>query len=453
MARGCGGQTDRTSASFPMPKIPMKLDLIAAVVPPVAALLLAAAATSNAADWPQYRGPNANGATSEKIQTTWPDSGPRQLWKTPVNAGFSSFAVAGNKAVTMVSRNLDNVKNEVCIALDADTGKELWAAPLGFTKYDGGADSGAPGNDGGDGPRSTPAIDGNRVYVLTAGLVLFCLDAQDGKVVWKKELVKEHGARNIHWQSAASPVLEGNLIFVCAGGASQSLLCFHKATGALVWKGQSDAMTHATPVVATIHGHRQVIFFTQSGLVSVVPGTGQVLWRYNFPYQTSTAASPVVGGDIVFCSAGYGIGAGAVKITKEGNNFKATELWRKPNQLINHWSSSVYHDGHVYGLFGFKQWGKVPLKCIELATGEEKWSKDGFGQGGTVLVDGSLVTLAENGDLVVVEATPKSYRETARTKAVTGKCWNNAAVANGRIYARSTKEGVCLEVSQLNDIR
>ena len=411
-------------------------------------LLTATASLAGAADWPQYRGPSANGITSEKIQASWPATGPKQIWKTPMTAGFSTFAVAGGKAYTLDSRTIDGVKNEACVALDADSGKELWAAPLGFTKMDGGGDSGAPGNSGGDGPRSTPAVDGNHVYVLNAGLVLSCLDTKDGKTVWKKELIKEYGAKSITWQNAASPLLEGNLIFVCAGGANQSLLCFHKATGALVWKGQSDAMTHATPIATTILGHRQIIFFTQSGLVSVVPGTGDVLWRYAFPYRTSTAASPVVGGDIVFCSAGYGVGAGAVKITKDGNNFKATELWRKSNQLINHWSSSVYHDGHLYGLFGFKQWEKVPLKCVELATGEEKWSKDGFGQGGTILAGGHLVTLAENGDLVVVEATPKSYNETARTKAVTGKCWNNAALANGRIYARSTKEGVCLDVSR-----
>lgn len=378
---------------------------------------------------------------------TWPDSGPRQVWKTPLTAGFSAFSVADGKAFTLVSRSIDGVKNEVCIALEAESGRELWAAPLGFAKYDGGGDSGAPGNDGGDGPRSTPAVDGNRVYALNAGLTLTCLDSKDGKTVWKKDLVKEYGARNITWQNAASPLLDGNLVFVCAGGEGQSLLCFHKTTGGLVWKGQSDKMTHATPVAGTILGHRQVIFFTQSGLVSVVPGTGQVLWRYSFPYRTSTAASPVVGGDIVFCSAGYGVGAGAVKITREGNGLKATELWRRQNQLINHWSTSVYHDGHLYGLFGFKQWEQVPLKCINLATGEEKWSKEGFGQGGTILVDGSLITLAENGDLVVAEATPRSYHETARTRAVAGKCWNNAAVANGRIYARSTKEGVCLDVS------
>jgi len=399
------------------------------------------------ADWPQYRGPNADGVTSEKILKTWPAAGPQVVWRTPLNNGFSAFAVASGKAFTLVERNIENVPNEVCVALDADMGKELWATPLGFAKYDDGGDTGAPGNTGGDGPRSTPAADSNRVYVLTANLGLLCLDARTGRAVWKKDLPREHGARNIHWQNAASPVLEGNLIFVCAGGSGQSLLCFHKATGAVVWRSQSDAITHATPVVATIHGHRQVIFLTQSGLVSVVPGTGQVLWRHSFPYRTSTAASPVVGGDIVYCSAGYGVGAGAVKITRNGTTWKATELWRKENDLINHWSTPVYYDGHIYGLFGFKQWERVPLKCIELATGQEKWSHNGFGQGGTILADGHVITLAENGDLVVVEARPAAYRVAARHRAVTGKCWNNAAVANGRIYARSTKEGVCLDVA------
>jgi len=400
-----------------------------------------------AADWPQYRGPNLNGTTTERILKTWPSDGPRQVWKTPLNGGFSGFAVAGGKAFTLVLRHIENVPSEVCVALDAGTGKELWAAPLGFAKYDGGGDQGAPGNDGGDGPRSTPTVDSNRVYVLNANLVLFCLDAQTGRPVWRKDLVREFGARNIRWQNAASPVLEGNLLFICGGGAGQSLLCLHKLTGGVMWKSQSDAMTHATPVVATILGHRQVIFFTQSGLVSVVPGTGQVLWRHAFPFRISTAASPVVGGDIVFCSAGYNVGAGAVKISKEGSTWKATELWRAENRLINHWSSSVFHEGHLYGLFGFKQWEQVPLKCVELATGEEKWSRDGFGQGGTILADGSLVALAENGDLVIAETSPRGYNETARHKAVTGKCWNNPAVSNGRIYARSTKEGVCLDVA------
>lgn len=403
---------------------------------------------TSAGEWPQYHGPSGDGATSEKILKTWPASGPRQVWKTPLNSGFSSFVVAEGRAFTLIARAIEAVKQEVCVALDTETGRELWAAPLGFAKYDGGGDSGAEGNSGGDGPRSTPAVAGQRVYVISAALVLHCLDAKTGHPIWKKELVKEFGARNITWQNAASPLLEGNLVFLCAGGPEQSLLCFNQTSGDLVWKGQSDKMTHATPIAATILGQRQVIFFTQSGLVSVVPENGRVLWRYAFPYSVSTAASPVAGGDIVFCSAGYNVGAGAVRISREGDGFKATELWRKPKELMNHWSTSVYRDGHLYGLFGFKQYGKVPLKCVDLATGEEKWSKDGFGQGGVVMVDGSLLALQENGELVMAAATPKAYQELARTKALQGKCWNSAAVAKGRIYARSTKEGVCLDVAR-----
>jgi outer membrane protein assembly factor BamB len=411
-------------------------------------LLIALVLQSGAAEgWPQYRGPAANGTTAEKIQTTWPAGGPRQIWRAATPAGFSTFAVANGRAFTLVLRDVQGVPNEVCIALDSETGKELWAAPLGFAKYDGGGDSGAPGNSGGDGPRSTPATDGERVFVLSGALVLFSLNAETGEVTWKKDLVREHAAKNIAWQNAASPVLEGNLLFVCAGGAGQSLLSFHKITGAVMWKAESDRMTHATPTVATILGHRQVIFLTQAGLVSVVPGTGHVLWRHPFPYRTSTAASPVVGGDIVYCSAGYGVGAAAVRISRQGATWKTTELWRRPNDLINHWSSPVCKDGYIYGLFGFKQWQENPLKCIELATGQEKWSRDGFGQGGTILVDGNVMTLAENGELVLVEGKPDAYRELARHHAVTGKCWNSPAVSNGRAYVRSTKEAVCLDLS------
>src|SRR6266536_6272693 len=170
---------------------------------PVVALWLAGATPfSPGAEWPQYRGPSGSGSTPDKIQKTWPESGPRQLWKTPLSAGFSTFAVTGGKAYTLVLRSFEGVPNEACLALEAETGRELWAAPLGFAKYDGGGDNGAPGNDGGDGPRSTPAADGLHVYALNANLRLYCLDAQSGKVAWKKDLVKEYGGRNIAWQNA-----------------------------------------------------------------------------------------------------------------------------------------------------------------------------------------------------------------------------------------------------------
>ena len=158
--------------------------------------------------------------------------------------------------------------------------------------------------------------------------------------------------------------------------------------------------------------------------------------------------TPVVAGDVVCCSAGYGVGAGACRISKTGEDFTATQLWYEPaNVLNNHWSTPVCQDGYLYGIFGFKQFGRAPLKCVEVATGKVLWSKDGFGPGGCTLVDGHVLVLSDRGELVLVKATPAGYSEAARTHAVAGKCWNVPCVSNGRIYARSTKEGVCLDVA------
>jgi outer membrane protein assembly factor BamB len=412
------------------------------------ALVAFGAISCHAVDWSQYRGPNHDGVSLEKIGRTWPTGGPRQVWKTSTTDGFSSFAVASGKAFTLETRQIDGAKQEVCVALDATNGQELWATPLGIAKYDGGGDTGTPANGGGDGPRSTPAVDDGRVYTYSARLVLSCLDAATGKPIWISDLIREHAGRNIGWQNAASPLVDGDLVFVSGGGAGQSLLAFDKKNGHVVWKGLDEKMTHATPIAATLLNERQIIFFLQSGLISVKPATGEVLWRSPFRYSVSTAASPVVFGDIVYCSAGYGVGAGACKITRAGGHFTASPLWfRSAKELNSHWSTPVCHDGYLYGLFGFKEFGKAPLKCIELATGKELWSQEGFGPGSCLWVDGRLVVLSDAGDLVLVEATPAGYRELARTHALAGKCWSSLALSNGRLYARSTKEGVCLDVA------
>jgi outer membrane protein assembly factor BamB len=404
----------------------------------IAGWLLAGIALISGAGWTQYRGPNHDGVSTDPIIKQWPVEGPRQLWRTSLNAGFSSFAVSQDRAYTLVRRFADGQDQETCVALHADTGEELWATPVGLAQYDSGGDEG-------DGPRSTPSVDGNSVYVLSAYLRLYCLDTQTGAVRWSKDLVRDYGGSVIPWQNAASPLIDGDRIFVnCNGSSGQRLLALYKADGRLAWKGQNDKMTHATPVAANILGVRQVIFFAQSGLVSVVPETGVVLWRYPFSYSTSSAASPVVGNDIVYCSAAYGRGAGAVKITKSGSQFIATEIWR--NQLANHWSTPVYYNGYLYGLFGSYS-STMPLKCIELATGRERWSKSGFGAGGILIADGQLLVLSEGGDLVLVAPNPNAYTQLARYQAVWGKCWNSPAISNGRIYARSVWEGVCLNVS------
>jgi len=413
------------------------------------ASLTAGLTSSPAGGWPQYRGPHQDGISGESIRVPWAASGPKVVWKVATKNGFSSFAVGDGKVFTQVNRDLEGAPREIVVALEAATGKELWFADIGSGKYDSGGDSGAPDNKGGDGPRSTPTVSAGKVYAFTQNLVLFCLDAETGKLVWKKDLLKEHAGRNIGWKSAMSPALDGDLIFVGGGGPGQSLLAVNKDTGAVMWKTGDEFITHATPVVATILDVRQVIYFLKSGLVSVAVKDGQELWRFPFKFSVSTAASPVVDGDLVYCSAGYGVGGGACKISRDGDKFTATQLWKIPGDKLvaNHWSTPVLKDGHLYGMFSFKQFGAGPLKCVELATGKVKWSQPGFGAGNVILARDKVVALADDGQLVVVEATPAAYKELARTKAVTGKCWSTPAISNGRLYVRSTREGACLDVT------
>ena len=402
---------------------------------------------SPAADWPQYRGPDQTGISSEKVDVRWGSDGPKVVWKTPTNLGFSSFVVSGGKAFTQVVRSINDAPRELCVAWDAATGKELWFADVGVGKFDAGGDSGAPDNRGGDGPRSTPTVNDGSVYVLTQNLILHCLDEATGKELWIKDLMKDHAGRNIGWKSAASPVIEGDLVFLGGGGPDQSLLAVNKKTGAVVWKALDEIITHATPLVTTILGERQVIFFAKSGLVAVAAKDGKLRWKFPFGFNVSTAISPVASGDIVYCSAGYDVGGGACKITKDGDVFVATKLYKIPGNrdIANHWSTPICQDGYLYGMFSFKKFGSGPLKCVELATGKVMWEENGFGAGNVTLVNGQLLALTDFGELVVVAATPTAYKELARAKVVTGKCWSTPAFSNGRIYVRSTKEGVCLE--------
>ncbi|MEQ1893759.1 MAG: PQQ-binding-like beta-propeller repeat protein, partial [Planctomycetota bacterium] len=184
----------------------------------------------------------------------------------------------------------------------------------------------------------------------------------------------------------------------------------------------------------------------QKGLIAVEPASGAELWRTEFPYRTSTAASPVVSGDVVYCSAGYGVGAAAWRIDQKDGAFVPELLWRAANKNINHWSTPVVHDGHLYGMFSFKEYGKGPLRCIELETGEEKWAEAGFGPGNVILVGGTLVALSDKGELVLIDPRPDAYHELARADVLPGKCWSMPAFADGAVYLRSTQESVRIDL-------
>ena len=410
-----------------------------------------ATAALRAEDWTQYRGPNHDGTATETIRTNWSAEVPRQIWKVSLDPGLSSFSVTGGQAFTLVKRSVSGQDQEFCLALNADTGVELWASePLGKAIYDGGV-----GID--DGPRSTPSVEGNRVYVLASYLGLYCLNITNGATLWKRDLVTEYGSDVVGWQSAASPLIEGDLIYVMAYAQNQCLLAFHKSDGSEAWKGQNDAMTQASPVAATIAGVRQIIFFTQSGLVSVTPESGSVLWRYPVSFNTATAASPVVGNDdTVYCSAAYGVGSGAVRIASSGSQLTTNEVWRIPGGNMNHWATPVFHNGYLFGIYG-QQGAGVSLRCIDWADGVEKWRQSGVGLGSVLFTTDHVLVTTENGDLLLVKPDPAAYTEVARYRALDGsqssipglpvKCWNVPAISNGRIYLRSTTEAVCLDVS------
>jgi outer membrane protein assembly factor BamB len=403
-------------------------------------VVLLAAGVSWAADWPQYRGPSHDGVTGDKISTSWPTGGPKKLWELPLGSSLGSFVNGDHEVFVYQMIGQPMAGTETLTALDPKTGKKLWSSDIDKAeKYASG---------GGDGPRSTPTFDDGKVYVLSTYLKLACVDATNGKPIWRHDLKAEFGGKEPAWGNACSPLIDGNLVLACCGGKGQSLVAFDKKTGKLAWKGESDKPTHATPVPAELCGVHQVVFFTATGLVGVKPETGQVLWRQAFPFKTSTAASPVIcGDDIVYCSAGYGVGGGAYQLKNDGGKFTVTELWRKKGGNINHWSTPVYKDGYLYGLYGFKEFHVEPLKCIEVKTGVEKWAKSGFGQGEVIMVDGNLMIIGDQGELVLAKTSPEGYQEIARCHPITGKCWTDPAVVDGHIFLRSQTGAVCLDAS------
>lgn len=432
----------------------------------VAGLVLLAQSSALATDWPQYRGPATDGSSPDPISTNWPVAGPPIVWtNTSITNGFRTFAVSEGRAFALMSkRDASGNLREYCTAVNAATGANLWATPIGdapwdpTVNYNGGA--GAFSYDTGDGPRTTPSVSGNRVVALSGFLHLVCLDAVTGSVVWSNDLVSAYGASTITYENAASPCLDHDLVFVSLNTSfnNLNLAAFRVSDGSLAWSSQPENVTHATPVVATIHGVRQVIFATPTGLVSLDRSSGSFLWKYTYPFfpiETSMGASPVVHSNFVFCTASYGRGAAAAQINLTNGIWSAQQLFYKtgPNYR-SIWMTPVCVDGYIYTMSGDNvTFLTTPLNCIELSTGNLMWSTNNFGMGGLILVDRKLLILTENGQLVLVDPSPSAYRELARYQVFhfsptnRGKCWISPAFSNGRIYARSTRGGICLDVS------
>ncbi len=381
-------------------------------------------------DWPQWRGPNRDGISSETdILKSWPENGPNVVWRIAVGYGYSSIAISNGKLYTMWSEGDD----EVLFCLIASTGKEVWRYKIGRRFR----------NDQGDGPRSCPTVDGQVVYAAGAYGDLHAVDVESGKRGWSRSLVMEYGSRTPRWGYSSSPLVEGDMLLVQVGGRPNfGFMAFNKKTGDVIWSSQTDRPAYSSPLAITVNGTRQVLFFSASGLHSVASENGELLWDY--PWKTSYNANiaiPIfISPDKVFISTNYGVGAAVIQIKGKSGKLDVETVWRN-KKMKNHFNTSVLHDNH---LFGFDN---AIFKCIDAATGEEKWKTRGFQKGSLLFVDGHLIVLGERGRLALVEVDPSEYKEKASAQILKGKCWTMPTLAGGKLYLRNQKEMLCLDVS------
>ena len=398
--------------------------------PLVLALVICAAGTAPAADWPQFRGPDLDGISRETgLLRSWPADGPTELWRAPLGEGYSGISVVGDRAYTLYVTG----GREILGVFDTATGRELWNYPVGKTWKD------MMGN----GPRSTPTVADGVAYVLGAHGTLAAVETATGKEIWRQELSKTLGTRPPTWGISTSPLVEGDRLILDAGGRSgHSIVALDRATGTLLWHAESDKAGYAMPLPITIGESRQVVMFTGTQVVGVDPAGGKVLWKQ--PWKTSydvNAATPVfIPPNRLFVASGYSTGGALFELQPTAAGTRVGRLWTSP-RMRNQFSSSVYHDGHIYGF------DNATLKCLDARTGEEKWAvREGFGHGSLTLADGHLYVLGDRGKLALVEATPDGYNEVSTVQALSGKCWTVPTLAGGRLYLRNEKELVALDV-------
>jgi outer membrane protein assembly factor BamB len=382
--------------------------------------------------WTDFRGPKRDGVYDElDILTIWPAQGLPQLWKQPVGGGYASFVAAGGRAFTIEQRR----GQEVVAAYDLETGRELWTNSW---------DADFRESMGGDGPRATPTWHEGRLYALGALGELRCLDARSGKLVWNRNILSDAQAGNLQWGMSAAPLVVDDKVIVLPGGRSgKSVVAYNKDTGSPVWQALDDKQAYTSPVLITLAGQRQILMVSAQRVVGVSPEDGKALW--DFPWVTSydvNSAQPlVIGENRVFVSAGYGHGAALVEVTRSGDSFAAKLLWENVN-MKNKFNSSVYYQGHIYGL------DEAILSCVDANTGERKWKGGRYGYGQLLLASGHLIVLTESGEVVLVKATPESHVEVSRFSAIEGKTWNHPALANGRLLVRNTTEMACFRIAK-----
>jgi outer membrane protein assembly factor BamB len=383
--------------------------------------------------WSDFRGPNRDGHyTATPIRTNWPREGLRRLWKQPIGAGYASFVVADGRAFTIEQRR----NQEVVAAYDVQTGREIWTNAWNASFEE---------SMGGDGPRATPTYHEGRIYALGAEGELRVLDAAKGTVVWRRNILSDNGADNLSWGMSAAPLIVDDTVVVLPGGTrGSSVVAYRKATGDPVWKALNDEASYTSPMLVTIGGIRQLLVVTATRVVGLTPDKGSLLWDY--PWSTFSGinvAQPIVfthnGRDRIFVSASYGHGAAVFELSRTGDRLQAKTIWEN-ERMKNKFTSSVLHKGHIYGL------DESILASVNAETGEQNWKGGRYGYGQLVLAGDHLVVLTEDGDVVLVNATPARHEEVARFSAIEGKTWNHPVIVDGTLLVRNLQEMAAFDI-------
>lgn len=391
-------------------------------------LTLLAAGPAAALDWPQFRGVNRDGVSAETdLPRSWPAEGPRVVWKRAIGEGYSGISVVGDRLYTMDSDGTA----EYVLALEAGSGKEVWRVPAGPKLLD----------SMGNGPRTTPTLDDGTVYAMGSHGRLLALKAADGALIWEVDLPQAFGATRPNWGYSGSPLIDGDLLILEAGGKDgRGVVAFEKATGKVRWGALDGDAAYASPVVMTIGGIKQYVVPRRAGSQTVaLRPDGAVLWTHPGPFSV-IASALFVPPDKVYVSGGDDAGAVLMRIQTDGGKATVEELW-KTRTMKNHFNNAVLVGPHLYGF------DNATFKCLSVATGEQAWAARGLGKGSLVAADGNLlIVLSDRGTLLLVEATPDAYTELARFQAMEGKAWTAPALANGRLYLRDHDEIVALEM-------
>jgi outer membrane protein assembly factor BamB len=404
---------------------------------------LATATAARALDWPQFRGPNQDGVSTEKgILQDWPAGGPKLLWDvTGVGNGYSAVSTAGDRIATCGEVG----GQSSAILLSAKDGSKLWLTPLGQT---GTVDCCNAG-----GPRVAPTIDAKAglVFAIMQYGEAAALNWSDGKPVWKKHLVTDLGGKLPKWGFSSAPVADGDRLLLTIGGDKGMVTAVDKKTANVIWQsgelldsgGSND--TYATLVIATIDGVKQYVQLTDDVIAGLNPADGKVLWKAERQGRTANIPTPVVFGNFVYVSSGYGVGCSAYEVKKSGAKWQATELW-KNKAMVNHHGGVVRVGPNVYGHSDSKGW-----TCQDIKTGNVLWQEKTFGKGSITYADNRFVIRDEGkaGSIALIEASPNGYKEHGRfdpTNRSKEAAWPHPVISNGRLYIRDEDHLQCYDI-------